>query len=160
MTIISEVDRETWNKSTGTLPWGLQRALLDALELCEQGSIKLVWGTDVHEGRPCLFNAVRNMTTQGDKAPATYAMDVVIAFDNINLAVRTSLDIRGFYVEPITAGWLVRNFGDLNPEPELTPLNALEFLDECDILNQSWVDEFSAWIANATEVTNGSPSDV
>jgi hypothetical protein len=161
MTIISDAHRDMWNYATSNLPWGLQRALLDALELCEQGKIKLVYGRDHYDGVPCLVNAVSNMTTQGTTSPASYAQDVVTAFDAINRVTSKAFNWDSNFVDPITAGWLIRNFGPLNPEPKLTPLNAMEFLDDCEGLTSDDASCLSAWIATITqEAENGSASNV
>ena len=110
-----------WNTATGNLPWGVQRVFLDALNSVKDEKIHLVWGRDYRNGKPCLVNAVASMLTTGGGhgIPSDKFGPVVQAFDGINAELRRQGVNTDGYVSPLAAEILIRNFGDLKPEPDI-----------------------------------------
>lgn len=108
-----------WKFATGNLPWGVQSLTYDTLVLAANEKVSLVFNKDVHQGTPCLFNAIRNMTTQLGSSPSEYARDVVAAFDTVNTLLR-GLDVNkeDYKVSPIAAEILVHNFGQRKIQTE------------------------------------------
>lgn len=110
-----------WNTATGNLPYGVQRVFLDTLNLVKDEKIHLVWGADYRDSKPCLVNAVASMLTTGGGhgIPMRHYGKVVSQFDQINAELRTKGINTDGYVSPLAAEILIRNFGELKPEPEV-----------------------------------------
>lgn len=103
-----------WKAATAALPPGVQSLCLDTLKLAAAGKVRLTHSADVFEGVPCLFNAIRNMTTQLNEAPIEYAPMVVVLFDRINTAlIEVGVNQEGHAVSPLAAEILAHNFGPL-----------------------------------------------
>ena len=109
-----------WRKATGDLPWGVQRAFVDALTLVKDEKIHLVHGANYRDGKPCLVNAVAQMVTKKDSgvSPTEFAPSVVRLFDRINSAleddgVNDAAGEHAGYVSSLAAEILLRNFGPL-----------------------------------------------
>lgn len=110
-----------WNTATANLPWGVQRVFLSTLESVKDEQIHLVWGKDYRDGKPCLVNAVASMLTTGGGhgIPMDKFRDVVTAFDSLNSQLRKQGVNTDGYVSSLAAEILIRNFGELKPEPEV-----------------------------------------
>ena len=110
-----------WNTATGNLPWGVQRVFMQTLEAVKDESIHLVWGSDYRDGKPCLVNAVASMltTSGGHGVPMNKFRDVVTAFDSLNHQLRQQGVNKDGYVSSLAAEILIRNFGELKPEPDI-----------------------------------------
>ena len=105
-----------WKAATANLPAGVQSLCLDTLKLAAAGKVRLTHSADVFEGVPCLFNAIRNMTTQLNDAPIEYAPMVVVLFDKINTAfIGLGVNEEGHAVSPLAAEILAHNFGPIKP---------------------------------------------
>lgn len=109
-----------WNTATGNLPYGVQRVFMDTLNLVKEEKVHLVWGSDYRDGKPCLVNAVASMlTTGGGKGiPMQRFGEVVGKFDSINYELKRQGVNTDGYVSPLAAEILIRNFGELKPEPD------------------------------------------
>lgn len=109
---------KSWTSATANLPWGVQGLCHDALTLAANEKITLVHGADYRDGRPCLFNAIRQMTEQLNQTPMSFAGDVVIAFDEVNrlLAIQ-KVNVEYNKVSPLAADILLRNFAPLKGAP-------------------------------------------
>jgi hypothetical protein len=110
-----------WNTATSNLPWGVQRVFMETLEAVKDEKIHLVWGRDYRDGKPCLVNAVASMLTTGGGhgVPMDKFRDVVAAFDSLNYQLRHQGVNADGYVSPLAAEILIRNFGELKPEPDI-----------------------------------------
>lgn len=105
-----------WKVATANLPAGVQSLCLDTLKLAAAGKVRLTHPADVFEGVPCLFNAIRNMTTQLGDAPIEYAPEVVTLFDRLNTAfIDLGVNEPGHAVSPLAAEILAHNFGPIKP---------------------------------------------
>jgi hypothetical protein len=149
---------ENWTNSTANLPWGVQRLVHDALILASEGKIRLVHGIDYRDGKPCLFNAIRQMTTQLDDTPVKYAPEVVTAFDDLNYALyKEGVNTEVNCVSEIAATFLVRNFGPLKPAPtnedlERQALAVASFAVNCTPFIEPTDEEMIAdWVLNSTQ---------
>lgn len=110
------VTLQAWKAATADLPAGVQSLCLDTLKLAAAEKVKLVHSTDVFEGTPCLFNAIRNMTTQLNDVPAAYQPEVVRLFDDLNNYLETmGVNTEPYKVSPLAAEILAHNFGELKP---------------------------------------------
>ena len=114
---------DKWTQVTSELPWGVAKVFKDVLTLVSQEKAHLVHGADYRNGKPCLVNAVAQMTTAGGGAgiPMSTFGAVVSEFDRLN----TRFQLEGVndstgYVSPLAAEILLTHFGEVK-EPESAP---------------------------------------
>jgi hypothetical protein len=125
-----------WREATAALPWGVQGLCHDALTLAANEKITLVHGADYKDGRPCLFNAIRQMTTQLSESPSSYAGEVVRAFDSINHHLwKQNVNTKMNVVSPLAAEILLRNFGSLKAAPTADDIKRMEIERESFMRN-------------------------
>jgi hypothetical protein len=111
-------DLKSWTEATANLPWGVQGLCHDALTLAAADKVTLVHGANYYDGRPCLFNAIRQMTQQLNQSPASFASDVVSAFDNVNAHLkRAKVNVDSNKVSPLAAEVLLHHFAPLKGAP-------------------------------------------
>jgi len=112
---------ESWNTVTGLLPWGVQRVLKDALQLVADEKITMCHGVDSYAGSPCLVNAINPLISNHAVNPAKAYPMLVSVFDLFNTEFNKQVPTNDpWLVSPIAAETLVRNFGSLQPKPEVT----------------------------------------
>lgn len=122
-----------WTNTTEMLPSVKQRTIQDTLLLVQQGDIKIVYGIDQLDGRPCLINAIGAMVKDVNESPISNEQGLVTAFDAacrylFNMGMGDEPNI----VTPLMAEVLVRHFGKLQDQPE--------FLVELPESGISWTD--------------------
>lgn len=153
--MVNQMYLDNWHNATANVPTGLQMVLKDALSLAAEGKITLVYGADARDGKPCLLNAVRNMTTQFDLKPSTYAPAVVAAFDDLNHALwKDNVNESTHKVSPLAAEVLLRHFGPVDPsdyDVEHRALALESFAVNCTPYIEPTDDEMlTDWLLNST----------
>jgi len=111
-----------WNVATGNLSWGVQRVFLETLYSVKDHDVHLVHGADYRDGKPCLVNAVASMLTTSSNgvSPLREFPKVVGLFDQINKQLQAEgVNSDDGFVSPLAAEILIRNFGNLKPEPDI-----------------------------------------
>lgn len=157
-----------WNTATANLPWGVQRVFLDALNSVKDEQIHMVWGRDYRDGKPCLVNAVASMltTSGGHGIPLNKFGPVVSAFDSLNFQLRQQGVNTDAYVSPLAAEILIRNFGDLKPEPDVDTTTVGElsngaYIERSDEeLAQDWLNSMQAPSRNEIKQLANEGNDV
>lgn len=112
---------KAWTQATSEIPWGVQRTLVDTLTLVGEEKIQLVHGADYRNGKPCLINAVAQMTTVGggQGIPSANFGRLVGCFDRLNAQfVESKVNANDGYVSPLAAEILLKNFGPLKARTE------------------------------------------
>lgn len=140
-----------WSTATGNLKWGVQRVFLETLHAVKDNDTHLVWGADYRDGKPCLVNAVASMltTSGGHGIPMAKFNEVVSLFDTINQELRKDGVNTDGYVSPLAAEILIRNFGELKPEPAPETLVEMShgavYVEPTDEeLAQDWLNSMTA----------------
>jgi hypothetical protein len=137
---------ESWTKATGNLPWGVQGLCHDALTLAAADKVTLVHGANYYDGRPCLFNAIRQMTQQLEQSPASFAGDVVRAFDEVNSDLkRANVNTDSNKVSPLAAEVLLHHFAPLKGAP------TAEEIDRINLERESFMRNCTPYIEPTDE---------
>jgi hypothetical protein len=121
------INFNAWERATEALPWGVQHALYDTLALASEGAVKIVHGANVHDGRPCLINAISAMlTSTGNQSMPQQFDDLVGAFDSLNARFEVAgINTKPHFVSELGAEILLQHFAPLKaveaPEPVKEP---------------------------------------
>jgi hypothetical protein len=117
----SDVLREKWQNATAELPYGVQRAFKDVLELvAEEKKKDLVYGADYTDKGACLVNSAANMLVVGGGhgIPMAQFSDVVSLFDTINQMFYTQgVNSNYHMVSPLAAEILCMWYAPLKDVP-------------------------------------------
>lgn len=126
-----------WTNATANLPWGVQRVFVDSLKGVAEHGTHMVWGNDYDgDNFPCLVNTAAPMLTTGGGygIPSDHFGEVVRAFDSLNAQFKVLGINEGNRVSPLAADFLLRNFGELKPEPTADDI-AAAILDKNPLLS-------------------------
>lgn len=111
---------KAWTEATAALPWGVQRVFHDTFTLVKDEKVHLVHGSDYRDGKPCLVNAVGQMTVAGGGhgIPSMSYSTIVVLFDKINREFdRQGVNAGDGYVSPLAAEILLHHFAPLKDKP-------------------------------------------
>lgn len=115
--------RSAWGKATHELPYGVQRAFKDVLDLVQEGKKKdLIYGADYTANGACLVNASANMLVVGGGhgIPMAAFSDVVSLFDRINKYLEEQgVNNEPSHVSPLAAEILLSWYGPLKDVPDV-----------------------------------------